>query len=135
MKKEKKLSWITLGLFQCILIFSPVIVLPMLVFTAISPISFFDVHLENKIIFISQVIFVTGCILRRQHLRILLKGIGFFGMIAAYLLLASATDTGGEIGAKDSQGIVISFLSGIPFLVAGVFMFRAASSENVRSRH
>ena len=115
--------------------FSPVIVLPMLVFTVISPFSLFDVHLENMFIFFSQMIFVTGCILRRQHLRILLKGIGFIGMIAAYLLVASATDTGGEIGAKDYQGMVISFLSGIPFLVAGVIMFVAASSENVSSRH
>jgi hypothetical protein len=130
---EKILGYITLGLFQCILIFSPVIVLPMLIFTALSPVSLFDKYIENRIIFFSQIIFVTGCLLRRKIFRFPLKFVGFTGMVAAYYLVASATDAGGEIGAKDYQGMIISFASGIPFLIAGISMFAVMCFEDENS--
>jgi hypothetical protein len=52
-----------------------------------------------------------------------MKFLGFAGMVASYYMIASATDAGGEIGAKDYQGMTISFASGVPFLIAGVSMF------------
>jgi hypothetical protein len=105
----------------------------MLVFTALSPFSLFEKYHENRIIFFSQILFVEGCFLRRKILRVPLKVSGFIGMISAYYLVASATDAGGEIGARDYQGMTISFASGIPFLAAGFSMLAVMCFDDKNS--
>jgi hypothetical protein len=104
----------------------PVAVIPVALMNLFAPKSILSGGFEVLALVIVQIVFLVGILTKRKAKRLILKFIGFLGMIGVLFALLSIGDRGGEIGSGNSQGLVFTFCTAIPFLITGVALFIVA---------
>ena len=125
-RMEKTLSILTLVFFQIVTVVLPVAVIPVALINVGAPKSILSGDIEALVLVLIQGVFLAGILTKKKGKRLLLKLLGFLGMIGTLLALLSIGDRGGEIGSGNSQVLAFTFCTAIPFLITGVGLFIAA---------
>lgn len=135
----KTTAFLTLLSYQLVTAVVPYWAVPMGAVTVSSLISLFGpslqfvgesspVSLLSAIVVSSQATFILGSFFQKLRFKGPLRVMGFAGMIVGYVILAGVTVMG-DYGDRSAQ--VLSYLTGVPFIVLGILSFRKMAKEEI----